>query len=148
MFPPSTHPDSGETVAWEGAREPSPVGAADLLLAVERVAAAAALGKAWPAGGRHEAQLALAGALLTAKWTDDEAVVFLRAVCRVAGDEDAEKRAATVRSTRSKSTRANPPQDGLGSARPSTPRSCGTLDIGSRSRAGAPCGGSRPTSCR
>lgn len=64
-----------------------------------RTAMAYALGAAWPAKGRHEAQLALAGALRSEGFAETEAVDFLCAVCRVAGDEDRSKREATCRHT-------------------------------------------------
>ena len=59
-----------------------------------RQALALALGAAWPAKGRHEAQLALAGALRGEGFTEAEAVDFLTAV---AGDRP--KREATCRHT-------------------------------------------------
>jgi hypothetical protein len=61
--------------------------------------AALALGRAWPASGRHEAQLALAGALRAEGWPAERALDFLCAVCAVAGDEDRPKREATIRHT-------------------------------------------------
>jgi RecA/RadA recombinase len=64
--------------------------------------AAHALGRAWPASGRHQAQLALAGALRAEGWAAERALDFLCAVCRVAGDEDRPKREATVRHTYSR----------------------------------------------
>jgi AAA domain len=67
--------------------------------AYRRQAMAAALGAAWPATGRHAAQLALAGALRGEGFTEAEAVDFLCAVCRAAGDEDRPKREATCRHT-------------------------------------------------
>jgi len=60
---------------------------------------AAMLGAAWPAKGRHEAQLALAGALRAEGWSAEETVEFLCDVCRAAGDENRTKREATVRHT-------------------------------------------------
>lgn len=60
---------------------------------------AQALGAAWPAKGRHEAQLALAGALRGEGWAEADALEFLCDVCRAAGDEDRPKREATVRHT-------------------------------------------------
>lgn len=64
-----------------------------------RRAMAAALGAAWPEKGRHEAQLALAGALRSEGWPENEALEFLCAVCRTAGNEDRTKRLATIRHT-------------------------------------------------
>jgi hypothetical protein len=59
----------------------------------------AAVGAAWPAEGRHEAQLALAGALRAEGWPEAEALEFLCAVCRAAGDEDRSKRQKTIKHT-------------------------------------------------
>ena len=59
-----------------------------------RAPMAAALAAAWPAKGRHEAQLALAGALRNEGWPEAEALEFLVAV---AGDRT--KREATIRHT-------------------------------------------------
>lgn len=64
---------------------------------VVRKAAAASLGTAWPAEGRHPAQLALAGALCREGWDADVALEFLCDVCRIAGDEDRRKRTGTIR---------------------------------------------------
>jgi hypothetical protein len=64
-----------------------------------RDTAAALLASAWPAKGRHLAQLALAGALCRDGWSEADAVEMLCAVCRTAGDEDRPKRAATCRDT-------------------------------------------------
>ena len=67
-----------------------------------RHAFAVAMGAAWPAKGRHEAQLALAGALRAEGWSEAEALEFLCTVARTAGDEDRTKREATIRHTWSK----------------------------------------------
>lgn len=64
-----------------------------------RKAMAVALGSAWPAKGRHEAQLALAGALRAEGWSAEDALEFLCTTARAAGDEDRPKREATIRHT-------------------------------------------------
>lgn len=64
-----------------------------------RTALATALGSAWPAKGRHEAQLALAGALRAEGWAKEDALEFLCEVCRVAGNEDRSKRTKTIAHT-------------------------------------------------
>lgn len=89
-------PASGTSAA-----EPGRLLAATQGAGARRNAMAAALGAAWPArgNGRHEAQLALAGALRGEGLDEAEAVDFLCAVCRAAGDEDRPKREATVRHT-------------------------------------------------
>lgn len=66
--------------------------------------AAQMLGSQWPPKGkRHHAQLALAGALCRDGWEQAETLEFLCHVCRVAGDEDRDKRASTVADTYRKS---------------------------------------------
>lgn len=102
MFPPSIHP-SGETLEFrDGSGEPAELAAEDLERHVATVAAIALLARHWPSGGRHEAQLALAGALLETGRSDDEAERALCAVCRASAnaDEEPSKRAATIASTR------------------------------------------------
>ncbi len=63
---------------------------------IARDAAASLLGTAWPVRGRHQAQLALAGALCREGWSQGAATDFLCAVCRHAGDEDRPKREKTT----------------------------------------------------
>lgn len=64
MMPPSIHP-SGELVTWESEGPPAQIAYHVLAAAVAKLAAAALLARHWPAKGlRHEATLALAGALL------------------------------------------------------------------------------------
>lgn len=64
-----------------------------------RDAAASMLGSAWPSEGRHGAQLALAGALCRDGWPEADALEFVCAVCRAAGNEERPKREKTVRDT-------------------------------------------------
>lgn len=71
-------------------------------------AAATLLGKSWPDTGRHQAQLALAGALYHQGWEKDAALDFLCDVCRLAGDEDRSKRTQTVQNTWSRGDRGEP----------------------------------------
>ncbi|MFI5301744.1 MAG: DUF3987 domain-containing protein, partial [Polyangiales bacterium] len=78
---------------------PSAVAPAERPAADRRKAMALALGTSWPAKGRHEAQLALAGALRGEGWTAEDAVEFLCDVCRAAGDEDRSKREKTCAHT-------------------------------------------------
>jgi replicative DNA helicase len=97
IVPPSVHP-SGEAVAWAGTQErgrgsgpPEPAGVSgeELARAVQRLAAAALLARVWPArGSRHEAALALAGALGRAGWRAEEIERFVAAVAAAAGDEE------------------------------------------------------------
>ena len=67
--------------------------------AARRRAMAIALGSSWPVKGRHEAQLALAGALRSEGWSAEDALEFLCLVARTAGNEDRSKREATIQHT-------------------------------------------------
>lgn len=64
---------------------------------IERVAGVDLLASRWPARGRHETQLALAGGLVKAGVPSDDALEILCDVCRAAGDEDRPKRTEAVR---------------------------------------------------
>lgn len=96
VFPGSVHV-SGEPIEWV---EDCPDSPALLdVRAIEKLAAACLLVRHWPARGRHEAQLALAGGLARGGWTKDDATTFLCAVCYGVGDEDPEKRKHTIEHT-------------------------------------------------
>lgn len=102
VFPGSTHP-SGAHIVWdEPTRAIATVAVDDLEWRVRKIASAVLLGRHWPASGRHETQLALAGALISAGWPDSYVLEFLCATCKVASDEDAHKREHTVADTRAK----------------------------------------------
>jgi hypothetical protein len=99
VVPPSVHP-SGEVITWVSDGEPARVEGPILLQNGARTAAAALLGRSWPAKGqRHDAALALAGMLFGAGWAEDEAQNFVRAVVTAAGDEEARARVLDVVST-------------------------------------------------
>lgn len=80
-----------------------PAPAAPPACANRRSIAAELLGRAWPRKGRHEAQLALAGALRRDGWPRRSALEILCETCRVAGDEDRPKREQTIAHTYSTS---------------------------------------------
>lgn len=96
IFPGSTHP-SGETIEWHTDGEPPRVSYADLLRAVRRMAAACLIVRHYPAqGSRNDLSLALAGGLLRAGWTEQEAEHFINAVCTAAHDEETRARVQSV----------------------------------------------------
>jgi hypothetical protein len=103
LVPPSVHPD-GDPYCWDGQLDPLPVKGSDLNRMVGRFAAAVLLVRHWPrtAGVRHQIANALAGLLLRAGWTDDDASRFILLVATAAGDAEAHDRArdaiATARS--------------------------------------------------
>jgi hypothetical protein len=99
VVPPSVHP-SGERLVWHAKGDPATVEYADLKAAVSRLAAAALLARHWPRpGSRNDAALALAGTLLRGGMDAGEAVHFVEAVARVAGDGEVDSRVCAARST-------------------------------------------------
>ena len=98
IFPPSTHP-SGEAIEWLSDNGPAQIEGARLTRIVGLVAAAALIARRWPTHGRHDATLALAGALRRADWTLDQATLFVRAVAEAAHDEEARDRERAVTDT-------------------------------------------------
>jgi hypothetical protein len=74
MVPPSVHPE-GERIEFFEDGEPANVDAEELGRAARRAAAVALLARHWPGArsGRHDAFLALAGALAYARWDLAEA---------------------------------------------------------------------------
>jgi hypothetical protein len=104
IFPGSTHP-SGEMIEWHTDDDPSRVSYADLLRAVRRMAAACLIVRNYPAqGSRNDLSLALAGGLLRAGWTEQEAEHFINAVCTAAQDEETRARVQSVIGTAKKLT--------------------------------------------
>ncbi len=96
LFPPSTHP-SGERIAWDEDGDPTRVDGQQLMAAVAKTAAACLLAGHYPAaGGRHDAALALAGALLRSGWREDWVRAFIEAVAAAADDDEAGERAAAA----------------------------------------------------
>lgn len=101
VFPGSVHA-TGEAITWDATAvaDPPPVDPEALKLACKRIAACSLLARYWPDHGRHDAQLALAGALLLAGWPEGLVVEVL---CRVSelhhGDEERAKRETTVATT-------------------------------------------------
>jgi hypothetical protein len=102
VYPPSTHKETGERVAWERFTDLANVPLSDLQRAVRKLAAAALLSRHWPAkGSRDAAAMALTGGLLRASWPEDDVSRFVEAVALAAGDEEhssrGKKSAPTVR---------------------------------------------------
>jgi hypothetical protein len=101
VIPPSVHP-SGERCVWHEHGQPARVSITELRADVGAVAAAAALGRHWPTGARHDAALALAGGLLRARWDEDKVARFVAAVCAAAGDPEIGDRVRSVLDTAQK----------------------------------------------
>jgi hypothetical protein len=75
------------------------MGIDDLLVALNRIAAATLIARHWPETGRHDLALTLAGALLNAGWQAEDVETFVEA-CAVAGnDEELADRLRAVKDT-------------------------------------------------
>lgn len=98
VFPGSTH-TSGEPVEWENTGKPAKVDAQALRRAIGLLNAACIVAQDWNKAARHDAALALSGALLRNDYTADETRNFLQAVCYAAGDEETQDRLKTVVTT-------------------------------------------------
>lgn len=103
IFPGSVHA-SGETIEFDSDGEPSHIEASALVRSVRKLAAAALLARHWPKGSRHDAALALGGALLRAGYPEDDAADFVGHVSSTAGDDDVEDRRRAVVDTAAKIT--------------------------------------------
>jgi DNA polymerase I-like protein with 3'-5' exonuclease and polymerase domains len=80
VVPPSVH-ESGEVVVWHTFDHPAQIDFVELIVAVRSVAAAALLARHWPdKGSRHDARLALSGALTRAGWSEERVTKLVRAV--------------------------------------------------------------------
>jgi hypothetical protein len=99
MCPPSQHPE-GEILAWDAYGAPVIIAADVLLQRAHRLAAASLLLRYCPGSGdRHDFVLALAGTLVRAGWTTEEAETFIVPIMEAAGDEKARARPADIRDT-------------------------------------------------
>lgn len=99
VFPGSLH-ESGEAIEWGVDGAVASVAHGALLRRVSVLAAACLLARHWPAeGSRNEAALALGGWLARAGWSATHVEVFVLSVARAANDEEADKRAASIRAT-------------------------------------------------
>lgn len=92
MAPPSVHPE-GEAVAWENDRTPPRWEAGLVLSSAGLLAFLSVVARFYPAqGSRDDFCMALAGALLSAGLSPEEADRCVVRVAEVAGDEEAGKR--------------------------------------------------------
>jgi hypothetical protein len=101
VFPGSLHEASGELVRFDEDGAPARVAGATLQAAVARLAATTLLARYWPQqqGGRHDLSLGVAGVLLRGGLSTALATSILTTAARVAGDEEASARGASVPTT-------------------------------------------------
>ncbi len=95
---PSIHP-SGERYIWQGELMPAHVDAGTLQRAVAQLAACSLIARHWPKGRRHDAALALAGALFRNGWTRAGVELFTLSAAKTAGDEEIEDRKRAIADT-------------------------------------------------
>jgi hypothetical protein len=89
MFPPSIHPETGETLEWNGSgREPLEITAGELRTLAGQHAVAAAVLYFYPtdATARYEVRMALTGALVRAGMNADRVCLYVQAVAKLASD--------------------------------------------------------------
>lgn len=98
LVPPSRHPN-GDLYAWDEEGEPATIDTNNLRSIVSRLAACCLVSRYWQQGKRHDLALALAGVMLRAGWTVEEAEHFIAAAARVAGDDELQDRRQAVRDT-------------------------------------------------
>ncbi len=111
VLPPSGYAN-GDKRIWFSDNEPLKVDGPSLRKAAGELAGAAALAHIWPSrGSRHEAAVALCGALLRGGWSEDKTFQFLGYVCMAAGEdwkEVKEHRLSSVRTTMATMDKGDP----------------------------------------
>lgn len=98
VFPGSTH-ESGEPIEWVKRGDPAKIDPDCLRRSLGLLNAACLLARGWDKVARHEAALAVSGALLRNGYATDEVQNFLSAVCSAANDEEKQDRLEAVKST-------------------------------------------------
>ncbi len=90
VAPGSIHEGTGELIEFEPGctRLIQNADADEVIGAVHRIGAASLLARYWPAKGRHDSMLALAGVLARAGWPQVEALTFCEAVYRAVPTHD------------------------------------------------------------
>src|SRR5216683_6647438 len=108
MMPPSTHP-TGEPVEWETELAvPATVNLEELRDSVLRLAAASVIVRRWHKLSRHDAALALTGALLQGGLSVEVTTHFLLTVVGAAGDDEPDDRARAIEDTIKRSSAGEP----------------------------------------
>ncbi len=98
VFPPSVHP-SGQDIFWTDFQQPATVSFEELNTACGRLASCCIALRNWVDGARQDIAFSLAGMMLKAEWSEDEAEHFIRVVAEHAGDDEIDKRVQSVKRT-------------------------------------------------
>ncbi len=101
VVPGSTHPSGEAITQCEGTAEILVISAEALKRAASRTAGAAILAREWKtiSGSRHDAALALTGALLHSGWDTQDVTIFLGAVINAGDDDEPTDRLRAVTNT-------------------------------------------------
>ena len=98
-LPPTIHAKTQETLEWKS-KEPATITAKQLIETTSRCFGLALIAQRWPeAGNRHEAGLALAGALVHSGWSLEDAKKAVRALANATNDSKVEDRLNELEST-------------------------------------------------
>jgi hypothetical protein len=109
VFPPSNHDETGEPIEWVECGEPSHSDWSTLEDVAYRIAAAALLGRYWPAPeSRHAAALALGGALARVGVRLEDATLLMHALCAASQDQEVNDRLRAVEDTYTNLVRGEP----------------------------------------
>lgn len=98
IVPPSLHPD-GSHYGWGSFGAPPMHAGSAVAARVAWCGAAALLARYHPDGGRHDVTLAVAGGLLVAGWSTDDAEAWMRVYLTAAGDDELDDRIRTLYDT-------------------------------------------------
>lgn len=97
--PPTIHAKTQEILEWKS-KAPATITAKELIETASRCFGLALIAQRWPnAGNRHEAGLALAGALVHAEWQEDDANKAIKALAKLVNDHKVDDRLQEVKST-------------------------------------------------
>ena len=97
VFPPSIH-ETGQPIAWASASEIATVTEPVLTAAFAKLCAATVIARAWPSltGEKHNAVLALSGALWHDGWTAEDAADLLLTAMELDGSSEPHREAAIL----------------------------------------------------
>lgn len=102
-LPPTTHAKTGEILKWvesKGLDALATISTKKLIEITSRCYALAYIAQLWPeAGNRHDAGLALAGALAHAKWSLEDAKKAVKALAKATNDSKVEDRLNELKSS-------------------------------------------------
>ncbi len=96
VFPGSLHEGAGEPIEWVSNGDPLVIERSQLLRAVRGLAIATLLTKRWTKGGRNRLAKAVIGVLLRNGAPEEFVKTLICAICRVAGDDEADSRVGMV----------------------------------------------------